>query len=175
MSSLLLLIAALQLPQPSVPIAIHPRPRFSIGANFSGMAATGDEGAGAGFAAGVGASVQLGARTDIDLRLTHVLDSDGVVVWNARWHRLLSPKSSLRPYVAAGLAGVAYKEIRFRDNVRREEWEFWRPPMLSLAAGWEAPAGRRFTVPLEADVMLHPYGLVLGTVSAGISWGPSSR
>jgi len=98
------------------------RPRFTLGAHFSGIAVNLSEGGHTGFGAGASASIPVGGRTAIDLRVTHLLPAEGFGVYDIRWRRLLkAPRNGKPDYFAAGVAGFYYVNVRYRSNTRYAE------------------------------------------------------
>ncbi|HEX6324777.1 MAG TPA: hypothetical protein VFZ36_13705 [Vicinamibacterales bacterium] len=174
---ILLALLQTQLAAPQAPEAQdRARPRLMVGAHFSGLAVNLSEGGHTGLGAGANASIPVGGRTAIDLRATHLLPAEGYGLYDIRWRRLLkAPRNGKPDYFAVGVAGFYYVSVRYRGTTRHEERRISYPQMVSLATGWDIPTGRGFAVPLEAGVLLHPYGLVVGTISTGVTWGPESR
>lgn len=182
MGTTFLLLAALQIPQ-STPLLhstprseTQPAPRFSVGAHFSGLAVNLSEGRHTGMGAGVSSVIPVGPRTGIGLRATGLFPSDGFGVYEIRWHRMLkAPRNGKPDYLAAGIAGILYSEIRYRNDVRRVERTVTYPQMLSLATGWSPAVGSRLSLPVEFGVFAHPFGLLVAHASLGVSWEPTRR
>jgi len=174
-----ILAALLQIPAPQAPI-VEPneaaRPRFSLGAQFTGIAVNISEGRHTGLGVGVNASIPVARRTAIDLRVSHMLPFGDFGMYDVRWRRMLKPPHNGLPhYFAAGIAGVYYKEVSFPNNVRRERYGISYPQVLSLATGWTNSVGRHAGVPFEIGAFAHPYGLLAATATLGFTWSPRGR
>jgi hypothetical protein len=149
------------------------RPRFSFGAQLSGIAVNISEGSGAGFGAALTTSIPIGRRTAIDLRVARLIASGGFGFYDVRWRRMLTlPRNGRPDYAAVGLAGAYEHRIRYRGNVRTETLDITYPQMLSIATGWEIPAFRTTGVIVEVGGLAHPYGVLAGLASIGMTWGP---
>ena len=176
MGTTFLLLAALQIPQPTLSDTTPNAPRLSIGAHFSGLAVNLSESGHTGLGAGLSAVIPIKARTAIGLRLTHLLPSDGFGIYEVRWHRMLkAPRNGKPDYLAAGVAGFYYTEIGYRNGLRSEDRKVSYPQMFSLATGWSPAAVAGLSIPIEFGILVHPYGLIVAHASAGVSWGPTRR
>ena len=177
MGTIWLLVAIMQTAVPPPVEITTARPRFAAGAELGGGFVAGFEGGTAPvMGAGIRVTIPLGGRYAFDARALHMLPTPDGGIYELRGRRNVEWRGPLKPdYAGIGAVGYYALDRGLYGKLKPRIGEISPPLMASFVAGWENRTGSRRATPLELSVLVHPYGLIGVSFTAGVTWARAAR